>query len=41
MKYTYFNFKKWNDQQILLTNDLGAMGVCITSDLSSDAAAQT
>lgn len=23
MKYTYFNFKKWNDQQILLTNDLG------------------
>ena len=23
MKYTYFNFKKWNDQQILLTNDMG------------------
>jgi len=23
MKYSYFNFKKWNEQQILLTNDLG------------------
>ena len=23
MKYSYFNFKKWDHRQILLTNDLG------------------
>ena len=23
MKYAYFNFRKWNNEQVLLTNDLG------------------
>lgn len=23
MKYAYFNFRKWNDNNVLITNDLG------------------
>ena len=23
MKYAYFNFRKWNNEKVLLTNDLG------------------